>query len=320
MPPRSVAAALIAVLLTAVLTAPGSAQAPPDHGVPSGDPVPPPRPPAPPPPGAENYEPLVPDSDGPWGLADEMLTELFGKASVYRDFTRKFTCTELARLADYDHRGEVSSEKLRRYGYLLTTAPSGEGLAELRQVLNPDGTLKSGNVKDEEPFPPAYAWVFLFSSFNEPYFGYRLLDDRFDGFDWVYEIQFKGSLPFTDGKDIRQWEGVALIDAVTKTPLEIRAEPSGQRERIDMLYRRWSGSFNALGMRTAPKPLGYQARIEFRHRLKGLTFPTELRYDTFRAVGPKRIVPSRASTRTYQHYRIYITTAEEQEIGAPTSP
>ena len=64
----------------------------------------------------------------------------------------------------------------------------------------------------------------MFSDVKEPYFDFRLVETRFDGFDLVHEIQFRGSLPFTDGKDIRQWEGVVLIDAFKFTPLEIRRQ------------------------------------------------------------------------------------------------
>lgn len=303
-----------------LLSAPPSpAQQPPDHeqGIP--DPIPPPVPKKEPPKQVGNYEPLVPDSDLPWGLEGDLLTTLYDKAGLYRDFAKRFSCIETARLADYDASGAVSNERIRRYGYLLTTSASGEAVQELRQIRARNGSFKPEPVDDEEPFPPAYAWVFLFSRFNEPYFGFRYLGNRFDGFDWVHEIQFKGGLPFTDGKDIRQWEGVILVDAVTSNPLEIRAEPTGQRERIDALYRRWSSSFNVLGMRTAPKPLGFRARIQFRDHAKGLTFPTELRYDTFRAVSPERIVPTKASTRTYQDYRFF-RTREAQEFGDRAGP
>jgi len=139
----------------------------------------------------------------------------------------------------------------------------------------------------------------------------------------VHEIQFRGSLPFTTGQDIRQWEGAVLIDAVNYTPLEIRAEPLGQGERIDALYRQWSSSFNLLGMRTGQKPLGYRAHIQFRHKQEGLSFPTELRYDTFRAVSPTQIVPHRASTRVYDDYRIFTSTATPDPPvvdGAPSPP
>jgi len=317
---RSCTACVLLALGLLVPVPPVLGQEPPAHDQSEPDPIPPPVPKPKAPEQAGNYEPLVPDSDDPWGLDPSLLEMLFEKAVVYRDFTRRFTCTETARLADYDGTGTVSDERIRRYGYLLTTSAAGDSVRELRQLVGRNGTLKPDPVEDEEPFPPAYAWVFLFSRFNEPYFGFRYLGDRFDGFDWVHEIQFKGGLPFTDGKDIRQWEGMALVDAVTFNPIEIRAEPTGQRERIDALYRRWSGSFNVLGMHSAPKPLGFRARIQFRDRKKGLSFPTELRYDTFRAVSPQRIVPTKASTRSYQNYQFFGTT-QEQEFGEqPAAP
>jgi len=249
-------------------------------------------------------------SDLPWGLDDSLLEPLFERAAVYRAYTRRFTCVETARLADYGSSGEAKKEKMRRYGYLLVQDPAADDVREFRQTITKDGKLKRDEVEDEEPFPPAYAWVFLFSRFHEPYFAYRSLGDHFDGFDWVYEIQFKGSLPFTDGKDIRQWEGVALIDAVTYTPLEIRAEPTGQADRINAMFDRWTKSFNLIGLKLGEKPLGYRAQIQFRHRREGLTFPTELRYDTFRAITGNQTAPVKASTRTYDEYRITKVTAD----------
>jgi hypothetical protein len=291
------------------------AQSPPDHGVPGGNPVPPPMPKRQPPKTAGNYTSVLQPSDQPWGLEPGLIEELYAKASVYEAYTKRFTCNETARLARYSE-GKVQSEKVRRYGYLLTRLESGFGVHEIRQEFAKDGSVRPGAIDDEDPFPAAYAWVFMFSHFNEPYFSFRLIADRFDGFDWVLEFEFRGSLPFTTGKDIRQWQGRVILDAVSKTPLEIVAEPIGQTEKIETLYRQWSDSFNVLGMRTGPKPLGHQAQVQFRHRKEDLTFPTELRYDTFRAVAPQRVVKTRASIRKYDGYLIYVTKADP-ELGEP---
>ena len=290
------------------------AQQPHGHEDAIAQPVPPPLPRRPPPDkNVPAYDAVIPKSDKPWVMGSELLEQLFEKAEVYFDYTSRFTCDETARLADYNAEGEASSEKARNYGYLLTRNDAGK-LREYRQRLTKDGTVKANEIDDEEPFPPAYAWVFLFSRFHEPSFSYRYIGDRFDGFDWIHEIQFRGSHPFSDGKDIRQWEGTVLLDAVTFTPIEILAEPAGQRDRIEALYRQYSKSFNIMGFRTKPKPLGYRADIQFRYRRDGLTFPTELRYDTFRAVSVTQVVPTKASTRLYDHYRIYKTDTK-QEIG-----
>jgi hypothetical protein len=284
-----------------------SAQDPMGH---EQDPVPPPVPPKPVPKDTPEYEPLVPESDLPWGLSEELIDPLFDKADVYADYTKRFVCTETARMADYNETGDVKNERVKRYGYLLVSDAT--GLHEYRQQVAKDGSLKDGAVKDEETFPPAYAWVFLFSRFNEPYFAFRYIGDRFDGFDWIHEIEFKGSVPFSHGKDIRQWQGTVLVDAVTYTPIEIQAEPAGQRDRIEALYRNYTQSFKLLGMGSKPKPLGYRANIQFRHRLDGLSFPTELRYDTFEAVSINQIVPRKASTRFYDDYRITRTSTTQK--------
>ncbi|MDH3786850.1 MAG: hypothetical protein OEV00_16180, partial [Acidobacteriota bacterium] len=179
--------------------------------------------------------------------------------------------------------------------------------------------LKDGEISDADPFPPAYAWVYLFSRFNKSYFSFRMLEERFDGFDWVYEIQFKGGLPYTDGRDIRQWEGKVLVDVVTNTPLHVIAEPSGQTPRLEAMFRRYQSSFNVLGLRTAPKPLGYRADIDFRYQDKELRFPTRLRYNTFRAVATGKVVPTRASSRIYANYQ-FIKIDTDEQIGTPKSP
>ena len=272
----------------------------------------------PPPPPPPRQEATPAEDELPWGLPEELLKELQRQTEIYADYAIRFTCNETARQASYDSYGRASQDKLRRYAYLLERDEDGVTLREYRQRLAKSGQPKKGRVDDEERFPPAYAWVFLFSDFNQGFFGYRDLGDRFEGFDWVREIQFQGALGFTDGEDIRQWEGTVLVDAVTYTPLEIRAKPTRQDERILAMYRRWVQSFKLIGFRMGPKPLGYGCRVQFRLRRDGLTFPTELRYDTFRSIGPKRTTPVRASSRSYGDYRFF-KTRTQQEIGEPAS-
>jgi hypothetical protein len=291
----------------------------------SAIPQPLPRPKKPPsiPKGAAEYDSVLAPSDAEWGLERKFLEPLYSKAAVYEDYMRRFTCNETARVAEYDGSGHVKNEKIREYGYLLVQDEINHSLKEFRREFARDGTtLRGSEIDDKEPFPAAYAWVFLFSRFNEPYFSYRFIDDRFDGFDWIYEVQFRGSLPFKTGKDIREWEGTVLIDAVTHSPLKITAEPAGQRERIEALYREWSSSFNIMGMRTGSKPLGYRATVELRHRDREveLTLPTSMRYETFSAVSLGETVPVRSSARNYSQYRIFGATADPaEEFVAPSA-
>jgi hypothetical protein len=256
------------------------------------------------------YMTLLADDGSPWGLKPELADKLADVAKKYWDYAVRFECIETmrkARLAD----GEANKETRRTYGYLLERG-DGQTLQEYRQKMRSDGTVSESVVADAEAFPPAYEWVFLFSKANQPYFAYRERGDRFEGYDWVRVFEFKGAIPYTDGRDIRQWDGVVLVDATTLTPVEIRAEPSRQQERLKLLFQRWSQSFNIIGMRVGSKPEGFSGRVIFETRQDGLTFPTELRYTTFRAVSPKRTESTAASIRDYSKYRFFKTETQEK--------
>jgi len=260
---------------------------------------------------------FLPEFDGEWGLPDELLAELGRMSAIYEARAAGFTAIETARSAKYQDQ-EAGKENVRRYAYILKTSTARTGVDEVRNELNKRGQIGS-EVADAERFPPAYAWIYLFHAFNQPYFSYRLLGDRLDGFDWVREIQFRGALPFAEGRDIREWEGVILVDVVTNTPVEIRAQPSSQVERMRQMFQNWSKSFNLAGYRTGPKPFGFRCEIECRERRSGLTYPSRLRYDTFRAIRPGRAVPWAASSRFYTDYRLFGVTTEETVADAPGS-
>jgi hypothetical protein len=154
---------------------------PPDSGLSS----PPERPPAGPTPGDKDkdegpdpaYMTLLPDDGSPWGVAPEVATRLAGVAAKYLDYAVKFTCTETVRKAQFDDR-EAKRETSRNYGYLLERG-DGQTIREFRQKMKSDGTVTTSEVNDAEAFPPAYAWVFLFSKASQPYFAYRERGDRF---------------------------------------------------------------------------------------------------------------------------------------------
>jgi hypothetical protein len=286
---------------------------------PDGSTEPPMVPPAPPPREAPSdeadetdpaYMTLLPDDGSPWGIPSETSEKLAAVADTYLEYAVRFTCNETVRRAKFTD-GEAKKETVKRYGYLLDRG-DGREVAEFRQKLRGDGTVTDNVVADAEAFPPAYAWVFLFARINQPYFAYRERGDRFEGYDWVRIFEFKGAVPYSDGRDIRQWDGVVLVDATTLTPVEIRAEPSRQAERLKLMFDRWAQSFNIVGFRTGPKPEGYSGRVLFQSRRDKLTFPTELRYTSFRAVSPKRTEPTAASTREYAGYQFFETGTKEK--------
>ncbi|HEX4824398.1 MAG TPA: hypothetical protein VFV19_08800 [Candidatus Polarisedimenticolaceae bacterium] len=262
------------------------------------------------------YLTMLPDDGSPWGLAPELADKLAAVATRYAEYAVRFQSVETVRKAKFDA-GEAKKETSKKYGYLLVRDPD-QRIQEFRQKMKSDGTITSSEVNDAEAFPPAYEWVFLFSKVNQPYFAYRERGDRFEGYDWVRVIEFKGAVPYTDGREIRQWDGVVLIDAATLTPVEIRAEPSHQAERLRMLFDRWAQSFNVAGFRVGPKPFGYSGRVLFQTRKDNLTFPTQLRYTAFRAVSPKQTEPTEASTRDYAEYKFFQTgTSEKSGVAKP---
>lgn len=279
------------------------------------DSVPPPLPPREPPKDAPGYDAVITETGQPWELPLDLRAALEHKARTYESYLQSFTCDETVRRAEYDS-GEVTKERVQNYGYLLVKDATSDRVRESRREFAKNGELRPSEVLDEEPFPPAYEWVFLFSTFHQPLFSYRYVGQYFDGFDLVYEVQFRGALPFTDGRDIRQWEGRVLLDAFTYTPLDVEAEPSGQRDRVAQLFDSYNRSFNILGMRTGKRPLTHHAHIELglHKELPGsgirLTFPTQLRYDTRSAVSPRQVVPVRASTRKYSNYKFFTITDE----------
>mgnify|MGYP003694419245 CR=1 FL=1 len=94
--------------------------------------------------------------------------------------------------------------------------------------------------------------------------------------------------------------------------MEIRAEPGHQAERLKLLFERYAQSFNIIGFRTGPKPIGYSGRVLFQTRRDQLTFPTQLRYASFRAVTPRAPEPTEASTREYLSYHFFQTGTQER--------
>ena len=265
---------------------------------------------------ARAYGDFLPDSENEWGLPEDLREKLAARAVDYRTYALRFICDETVRTANYDGSGEATKEKTKQYEYILSRESDGEGLQESREKVKRGGQTKPvDSDADEIGFPPAFGWTLLFSSFNQPYFAYRDLGDGFEGFDWVRAIEFKGSLPWLNGKDIREWEGIAIVNAVDMTLLEVRAQPAGQSERIRAEYERWNQSFSILGAKTKPMPLGYRCRVALRMRKDGLTFPTQLRYDTFRAVSRKDVLMTEASIREYENYRFYGVKVDEKVEG-----
>ena len=80
-------------------------------------------------------------------------------------------------------------------------------------------------------------------------------------------ISFRGSVPFTDGKDVREWEGYVYLDPITLAPLEIIAVPLNQHEKMTVQLEKyrmsWKIAILVVGFRTRKKPKGQIYRLSF---------------------------------------------------------
>ena len=121
---KTLTLALIGCIAATGSALPFQQETDPQTGLPDG--VPPPLPPREPSEDLGQYDSILGETDLPWGIAEELFEPLFRKAAVYRDYTRRFTCVETARLAEYGPGGEADKEKVRRYGYLLVKDELGD--------------------------------------------------------------------------------------------------------------------------------------------------------------------------------------------------
>lgn len=248
----------------------------------------------------------------PGDLVDrQTLAELALVAGRYEQDARRFACTETVRWAGYRGYDRPFRETLKTYDYLLIRTKHGRDLREHR------GT---GRPRSSRRLPPVYAWTLLFSDFHQPYFSYRDRGEEAHGFERVQRIRFRGSIPFSDGTDIRQWEGEALVDLSTRMPVEIVAEPLNQPDRLVRQYLDYKKSFRLTlafygfrlaSLRLGKRPFGRRVRVRFLLQRNGLRMPWLMELEKFRMVGRERSVPWAGSWRKYADYRFFETEAYE---------
>ena len=248
-------------------------------------------------------------------LAGDTLAHLARVAVRYDEGARRFTCAEIVRWAGYRGDDRPFRETFKTYDYLLIRSRDGRGLREHRGTGRPKASRK---------LPPAYAWTLLFDDFHQPYFSYRDHGEEPYGFERVHRIGFRGSIPFSDGSDIRQWEGFALVDIRTLMPLEVVAEPLNQPLRLVQQYLDYKQSvritlafynFRLASLRLGKRPFGRRLRVRFRLQRNELHMPWLMELEKFRMVGRTESVPWAVSRREYANYRFFETEAHEAKRG-----
>jgi hypothetical protein len=250
-----------------------------------------------------------------WRLSPWLSVELAAQADAYLAHRTGFTALEDIRSTRYrteERKGDLP------YGPSLRGLPYGdESNPEFQLRLEHTGRRHKRVPGKLNRFPSPHDWATLFSTENQPFFMFREVGTRLEGFDLVREIRFRGALPFTDGRDIREWEGVALVDAGLFRIIEIRARPGNQEARLRWRFERWSRSFKITigifagpffipgpSIRFARRPLAYRCFVRFDERREEIWLPTLLSYEIRRAVSRERTVLRLLSTRRYVHTRV----------------
>jgi hypothetical protein len=251
-------------------------------------------------------------SEPSWRLAPWLSRELAAQAEAYRAHRTGFTSLEEIRSTRYR---DDERKRALPYGPPLPGLPyDDESSPEFRLRTERTGSRQKRAPGKLKRFPSAHDWAMLFSAENQPFFMCREIGIRLEGFDLIREIRFRGALPFTDGRDIREWEGVALVDAARFRVIEIRARPGNQAARLRWLFERWSRSFKitigisagpffipGLSIRFARRPLAYRCFVRFDDRKKNVWLPTLMSQEIRLAVSRERTVLRLLSTRRYVH-------------------
>jgi hypothetical protein len=243
-------------------------------------------------------DPWVREQDAPWGLPDELLEQLARQAAEYESLAEGFEWSEKTQRVKYP-RGRAHEGDARKATYVLALE---DGLVTPVPVR---GGGKSFKRYGKSRAPPANAWIQLFSRRNQPFFAYRELGDWPHAFGKARRIQFRGSLPYSDGADIRQWEGTILVDPHSLRLLELDARPLHLWPRLEYRRREYVRSFKifffGLPIRFKKKPIAERVYVRFDVHRDGITLPVDAHVERFEMTSPyQAVVRSRVETH-YVH-------------------
>jgi hypothetical protein len=166
--------------------------------------------------------------------------------------------------------------------------------------------------------PLDYEWTMLFSPENQPFFLYYEIADTTDGLGGSLEVGFRGAIPFKNGRDIREWEGVVTINRYTERVEQVTARPANQGARISALRRRYKrqlklslayfGGPQILRMRLGPPIELRQLTLTFVPTKAVLDFPGQSRFEVSRVseTGLRRV---KTLHTLYTEYRFFETSA-----------
>lgn len=264
------------------------------------------------------YEPFSPQ----WGsdVPPELLEQLTARAELNQKMAKKFKCSE-----------EVSHDnsEIRVFDYLLHEAPknrqaSAGDVQPLRFKEN-----NKGKAHFSDSFPPAFVWSYLFSNAYQPNFTYRYLGESAGGFRPAHRIAFRGIRRFDSGTDIREWEGIVIVDAGTHEIMRIEAAPRNYAPIVEHKRRKYQMSFNLAGIRFRKKPRVYVLHVDFRETPIGadrspsmvgdpqpeddavMNLPTRVVWQEYRVDASGGVSRKKTEERRYFDYRFFDVETRE---------
>ncbi len=249
-------------------------------------------------------------------LPEGLLEKLSEKSEEYKSYALKFVCTEVFREAFYSaSEEEYSKEKFEHRDYLLEINPERGHFSAYRQKLMATAQGQGRTVIDFEiNFPEAYSWVFIFSKNfrNTMKYGYLGMEVYF--YKLAHVISFRGFQPFSDGRDIRQWEGKIWVEERTWNILRVEAKPIHQDDILELKRLEYNRAFSFMGIKLKKKPIGYSCLVYFDFEHEGLSFPTEAQNEMFEPVSEKETVPHSKIILSYADYHFFRTESREEVI------
>ena len=236
------------------------------------------------------YEPFSPQ----WGrdIPPELLEQLTARAELNRTMAKKFKCSE-----------EISrnNSEIKVFDYLLHEPPKNRqaSASDMEPLRFKENATRKVDFSDS--IPPAFVWSYLFSNTYQSNFTYRYLGESVGGYRPAHRIAFRGIRRFDSGTDIREWEGIAIVDAGTHEIIRIEAAPRNYAPIVEYQRRKYQMSFNLAGLRFRKKPRVYVLHIDFRETPIGADLSPTPGGDPEREGGAVMNLPIRV---VWQEYRV----------------
>ena len=229
------------------------------------------------------YEPFS------WGRGEDvpaqLLVQLAEKAQLNLSIVKKFSCSEEVYRDD---------QLVKIFDYLLGETAQ----KDIEAIRFKERGKRRASFADS--FPPAFAWSLLFSQTNQAFFVYRYLGETIEGFDLTHKISFRGSVSFNQGTDLREWEGVVIVDATNLEVIKVEAVPRIYAQILEVKRNKFLRSFKigffGIPIRFRRAPRVQVLEIEFGE------IPLEKAFSE--ASEPEAVVASFPDTLVWQEYRV----------------